>query len=340
MSAKPYGVVELAEVCEATGGRAVAAMLVRGEDIIADFFDPAEARKACDALNTIDAFRASGGEGAFRVGDRVRVVKHSDVESGTAYCAAHPVGSMATITAGPGVRGSWQIDGLHYVLPDEIEPSPSSEARGEAGEGDYTRYYAIYDDAVEKCEMPDTDLRHFAGISAVVRTALSRADAAERLYEDAMEAIHRNAGVRRNGLCGILAWIDEVKSRATAAEGALAKLRAYVECEDALAQDADLDARRTERPLDVLKRHGWNGVEAIDDFMFRLRRTALAASRREAKAPPVCERCMKPARDEIHGPVETCRENGRGGCDEPQGHHAFRPAPSANRGDAPREDSK
>ena len=45
--------------------------------------------------------------------------------------------------------------------------------------------------------------------------------------------------------------------------------------------------------------------------------------------PPICERCLKPARDEIHGPVETCRENGRGGCNEPKAHHAFRPARTA-----------
>jgi len=45
--------------------------------------------------------------------------------------------------------------------------------------------------------------------------------------------------------------------------------------------------------------------------------------------PPLCERCLKPARDEIHGPVETCRENGRGGCNEPKAHHAFQPARTA-----------
>lgn len=49
--ARPYSVVVWEEVHESTGGRHHAAMLMRGEDIVGDFFSPIEAQKACDALN-------------------------------------------------------------------------------------------------------------------------------------------------------------------------------------------------------------------------------------------------------------------------------------------------
>lgn len=51
---RPYSVIAWAEVHESTGGRHHAAMLMRGEDIIGDFFDPAEAQRACDALNGME----------------------------------------------------------------------------------------------------------------------------------------------------------------------------------------------------------------------------------------------------------------------------------------------
>ncbi len=73
-------------------------------------------------------------------------------------------------------------------------------------------------------------------------------------YEAAMEVIHRNAGARRDGLCGILAWIDEAK-KATARADALAALLKE-------ARDIGIPIHRHEiaaRIDDALNRKGGDG---------------------------------------------------------------------------------
>lgn len=54
--------------------------------------------------------------------------------------------------------------------------------------------------------------------------AEARFKAMEQQYENAMDAIHRNAGARRDGLCGILAWIDTVKAERDSARAVAQRL--------------------------------------------------------------------------------------------------------------------
>lgn len=59
--------------------------------------------------------------------------------------------------------------------------------------------------------------------------AEARFKAMEQQYENAMDAIHRNAGARRDGLCGILAWIDTVKAERDSARALLREARVAVD---------------------------------------------------------------------------------------------------------------
>lgn len=72
--------------------------------------------------------------------------------------------------------------------------------------------------------------------NAALERAVARADTAERerdaaraaldpardLYERAMNAIHEAAGIRRDGIAGIIAWIDGTRAERDAAQAALA----------------------------------------------------------------------------------------------------------------------
>lgn len=62
--------------------------------------------------------------------------------------------------------------------------------------------------------MRESNRRHRelrAAATARADKAETERDAMNAQYESAMEVIHRNAGARRDGLCGILAWIDRAK---------------------------------------------------------------------------------------------------------------------------------
>ncbi len=67
----------------------------------------------------------------------------------------------------------------------------------------------------ERDELKD---RLFKAVAEVERLRVER-DSAEDLYEKCMVAIHNAAGVSRNGLAGILGWIDEANDAIKARKG-------------------------------------------------------------------------------------------------------------------------